>query len=145
MPAEVRTRLEAIAIAPVFVEQVAVAKIGDAGAPQHAEPRKRRRVRASPHERLQPVAAALERRAMMRRAEEDDRLQDVAPGARRIRLAVGAADDEPSHAVRDDRELAYRNRPTIDEPIEERCELTTVFRNVPSAVVVEVDGRVAEV
>ena len=85
---------------PVLVEHVAEAQVGDAGAADLPEPRERRAVAADAEQHVDPVAAALERRAVVRRAEADQRAQLRAP-ARGPRLAVvaRAARDEPAHAV----------------------------------------------
>jgi hypothetical protein len=64
---------EAVAAVPVLVDEIAVAKIGDAGAADLAEPRKRRGVGAAAQQRIDDVAAALHRSPMVRSPEEHQR------------------------------------------------------------------------
>ncbi len=81
---------EAIAALPVLVEQVAVAQVGDAGAAQLAQARERRRVGRGAEQQVDPVAAALERRAVVRRAEEDEVVEARRPALAGLRAVVQA-------------------------------------------------------
>ena len=49
------------------------------------------------------------------------------------------------HAVAEEDELLDRDRPGGDEPLEERRQLAPVRRDVPAAVVMQVEGGEAEV
>ncbi len=59
---------------PIFIHQVSVAQVGDAGAADLAEPREGSRIR-----RLDPIADALERRAVNQMAEKHLAHEDRRP------------------------------------------------------------------
>jgi hypothetical protein len=63
---------EAIATVPVLIEEAAVTEIGDARAADLPEASERRRVRYLVEQSVQPVTAAFKRRAVVRRAEENE-------------------------------------------------------------------------
>ena len=144
--AEVAAAREAIALVPVLVDQVAEPQIGDARAADLAEASEWRGVRARAEQHVHPVAAALERRAVMRRAEEDELVETPQPRVARQRAVVaGAAGDEPAHAVPDEHELGQRHRPALHQRFEQLGERAPVGRDVEAAVVVQIDRRVPEV
>jgi hypothetical protein len=64
---------ESIPFLPVLVEEIAVSEIRDAGAADRAETSEGPGIGRLPDQAMQSVAGALERRAMVRRAEEDER------------------------------------------------------------------------
>jgi hypothetical protein len=117
-----------------------MAQIGDTGAAQLAEPRERDRVSTRVEQHVHAVATALQWRAVMRRAQKDERTQRTHPSlSGRLARGTRAADDEPAHAVADEHQVAHRNGPRRDHPLEQHRELCAVGRNVASAVVPEVD------
>ena len=145
-PARVAAVREAIAALPVLVEHVAEAQVGDAGAADSPQARQRSAVAAHAEQEIDPVAAALERGAVVGRAEADE-LGELAPPAVSGELAVvaGAARHQAAHAVTDDHQLVDGHGPGGDERLELRGEAAPVGRDVQAAVVIEVDRRVAEV
>src|SRR5205823_10176902 len=137
---------ETVAGIPILVEQVAETQIGDTRAAEHSESGERRRIGTDSGYRLQPVAAALERRAVMGRAEEQQRAQSLGPLAPRLpRVSNRAARNQPAHAVSENRQPATPARPRLEERLEHARELPSVLRNVTPAVVVHVHGRAAEI
>ena len=70
---------EAVAPLPVLVGEIAVAKVGDAGAADLPEARERCGVGADAEQQVDPVAAAFHRRAMMRCPEKHERAQMPQP------------------------------------------------------------------
>ena len=64
--------LESVPVLPVAVEQISIAKICDASAPNPAEMREGRRVSALVEHKMQPLAAALHWSAVMRRSQENE-------------------------------------------------------------------------
>src|SRR5712671_4558453 len=108
--------------------------------------RERRTVPADAEEQMDPASAALQRRSMVRRPEEND-LPERAPPAMSGNLAgvAGAARHEPSHAVGEDGQLLDRKRPSRDEILEQRRQPPAVRRDVQAAVVMSVDRGVSEV
>src|SRR6516162_10206315 len=87
--------LETIDPLPVFVEQIAVTQVGDAGAADFDQSSERRTVRAQAQEDTHPVTAALQRRTMVR--------------GRRACADVGASVGLPS--CRSDTHFERRARP----------------------------------
>jgi len=123
-----------------------VTQIGNAGAANPSEALQGRHVGRLPEHGVDPVPAALERRAVMRGAEKDDLAQRLRPRVTRARGHIErTARDQATHAVRQDDEFPERHRPGSDEGFERIGECTTVGRNVQPGVVVQIDGRVAEV
>ena len=59
-------------VLPVFVEEVAVAEVGDAGAPKLAEFGERGGLGIGGEEDVDPVAGSFERGAVVGGGEEDD-------------------------------------------------------------------------
>lgn len=97
---------------PVFVDEVAVAQVLDAGAAQCAQPGERRRIGADRDEDVHPVACAFERRTVARRAEKNERLQLTQPGVFRVaRVMAGTSHDQAAHAVADDDQFFDRPPP----------------------------------
>ena len=78
---------ESIRARPVLVEQVAVAQVGDAGAAQPAQARERRGIGRRAQQRVDPLAGALERRAVVRGAEEDHVAHATPASARPVCVA----------------------------------------------------------
>src|SRR5271165_3158680 len=97
---------EAVATLPIFVHQVSVAQVGDAGAADLAEPREGSRIRRLAQNDVDPIADALERRAVMRRAEKDELAQFLPPlAARLLAIGAGASRDEAAHTMADADEI----------------------------------------
>src|SRR5947208_1585042 len=69
----------ATAAGPVLVHHVAEAQVADAGAAVSAQPSDGRGVGADPEQEAKEVARALERSAMVRGAQADERVQSVQP------------------------------------------------------------------
>ena len=81
---------------PVFVHQIAEPQIGDARAADLANASQWRGVLAHAEQDVDPVAAALQRRPVMRRAEENELVDPPRPFVARQRAVMeGAAGDEP--------------------------------------------------
>ena len=134
---------EAVLARPVLVEKAAVAKVGDAGAAQLAEARERGRVRARVEHHVHPVAAALERRAIVRRAEEDDLAHAPRPLVPRRPRRSGRRCAPPARPCCARRSRSPRREPA--RPSTSDCEqagkLAAVGGDVQAAVVVQVDRR----
>ena len=82
----------------------------------------------------------------MRRAQEDDRAQLVAPSMLHLfRVVTRAPREQPTHAVGDDRDRLDGDRPLRDELLEQRVERPSVRGDVQAAVVVEMHRRVSEI
>jgi hypothetical protein len=121
------------------------AQVGDAGAPDPAEAGERRAVRDLLDETMEAVPAALERRAVMRRPEEDEVPEETRPATAGERAVVDcAACHEAAQAVSEDRHFVDGHGPRSEERVEHPGELSPVRRDVPAGVVVHVDRRVAE-
>jgi len=132
---------DAFTSAPVVIEHGTVAQIGNAGTSELAEPCKGHRVWARAEQHVDTVATALQRRAVVRRAEKDERAQEAHPSVSGpLRRCTCAADDEPAHAVSDEDQVAQRHGPRLDQPLEQRRELRAVGRDVAPAVVTQVHG-----
>src|SRR5208282_3698600 len=98
--------LEAIAALPIFIQQVAVTQIGDAGAANLAEAGQRGSVRARLQDEVYPVPYALQRHSMVRRAEEDESVQPLRPPvARRRAVVAGTTGNQAAQAVAHDGKL----------------------------------------
>lgn len=66
---------ETIAALPILVDEVAVAKVGDAGAADPAEPGERGRIGDFSKDEMDPAADSFKRRSVVRRAEKDELAQ----------------------------------------------------------------------
>src|SRR5262249_784812 len=120
----------------------AVAQIGDAGAAQHAEGRERRAVGRPAQRALDEVAGALERRAEVRRAPEDEGREAAQPRVARGRGGVaGGAGDQAAHAVADDDDFRGGDGPIAHQRLERRREVAAIRGNGTAAVVANVDRR----
>jgi len=144
--AEIFADRETIAAFPVLVEHVAVAHVGDARATNLSQPRKRSAVSTHPEERVDPISTALPRRAVVRRADADQRSQLCTPRmVRDFGVVTCTARYEAAHAVAEQHDLVDRNRPCAREPLEQCIELAAVRGDVQTGVVENVDRRAAEV
>ena len=121
-------------------------QIGNARAAHLAQSRKRRGIGADAEHDIDPVAATLQRRAVVRRAKKDHFAQYAQPAlAIVMRRCAGTARHQPAHAVADDHQLRNRLRPLFDEPFKQIGEGLPVAGNMQPAVVVQIDRRVAAV
>jgi hypothetical protein len=68
-----------------------------------------------------------------------------APWCRHLAVVASATRHQPAHAVADDHQLLELRRPLGDQLLEQRREGAPVGRDVQTAVVEEIDRRVAEV
>ncbi len=133
---------EAVAMPPILVEQAAEAQVGDAGAADLAEAGERDRVGAGVQDDVHPVAAALQRDAMVRRAEEDHLAKPPGPLVpRRVAVVPCAARYQPAHAVADDVQVDHGHLPRLHQLLDQPGERPSVGGDVEPAVVVEVYGR----
>ena len=96
----------AVALAAAMFSVLAVPQVLDPCAANAAEPRQRRGIGHGAHQNLEPVAGALQWRAVVRRAEKHKLLELAEPQMPiTLRVMAGTASDEAAHAVRDDGEL----------------------------------------
>src|SRR5688500_10125651 len=102
---------EPSAALPVLAEHVAEAEVGDARAADPTECAEWSRVRREIEQPIDPVATALERSAVMWRAERDQRAQTIAPVPADM---TGTARDEAAHAVAEQHELVDGDGPRCD-------------------------------
>src|SRR5208337_600684 len=122
---------EAVVALPVLVQEVSVAQVGDAGAPDLAQPPEGGDVGRLAENDVNPIADPLERRAVMRRPEKDEPVQLLPPDTTCLfRVSAGAARDEPAHAVADGHEFFDFDRPFGDEHLERVRESAAVGRDV---------------
>ena len=77
--AGIRLATEAVAALPVGVQHMAVAQVGNAGAAQLTQFCKWATVGRSAQHHVDPVARPLQRRAVVRRAQENDGFEFVRP------------------------------------------------------------------
>src|SRR3546814_3673150 len=95
---------EAFVAVPVFIAHVAIAQIGDAGAAELAQTRKRCGVGAGAEQQIEAVAAAFQRSTVVRAAEEHHRAQFRQPVvADDAGMMASATRYQPAHAVADER------------------------------------------
>jgi hypothetical protein len=96
----------------VFVDHVAVAEVGDTRAAEVPQLRERRAVAVGVEEHVNPVPSALERRAVVRRAERDEGAELRSPRRLlRFRVEAGAAGHEAAHAVAEEDDFTHGSRP----------------------------------
>jgi len=127
-------------------QHAAMAQVLDAGAAQLAQAAEGRRVRAHVEQLVDPAACALQRRALVRRAKENHLLQQRRPAEPACgRLLAGTARHQPAHAVAHDRQRLQRLRPGVDQGLQQQREFGAIAGHRAAGVVVQVDGRVAEV
>jgi hypothetical protein len=139
-------QLETIATFPVLIDKIAISEVGDARATHPPEPGQRGRVRALFEEQVEFLPAALQRRAMVRRSEKEQFPELPWPSMQGdCAIVARAARDEPTHAVADDAQILQRHRPFRDQILQQIGEGAAVCRNIESAVVVQIDGGIAEV
>jgi hypothetical protein len=125
--AKVASALEAIACAPVFVDQISEPQVGNAGAADLAEASQWSGVAGRGQQYVYPVAAPLERSSVMRRTEENDLVDAPTPiVARQLAVMAGTADDKSTHAVTDQHEFGHRHRPAVHQRFEQVGERTPV-------------------
>jgi len=132
--------------APVLVQHIAVAQIGDAALRTLPTLGERRGDERLDPEHLEPVADAFEGHALMRRPEKYHAAKPMRPGMTRARAVVhGAACDEAAHAVRDNRELLDRHRPGSEHPLDQISRLAAVLGDMQTAVVAQIHTGTAEI
>ena len=137
---------KAVVAAPVLVAHVAVAQVGNAGAAQHAQAREGLGVRLTLEQHVDPVPAALQRRAVVGRAQEHQCAEPPHPIGALLRAVVHrAARHQSPHAVTDDDQRLHRHRPGRHQRGQLPGQRPAVGRHVQTRVVVQVDGREAEV
>ena len=133
------------AVVRMRVERMAVTQVGDAGAADLADARQRGRERRRAQDHVDPVAAALQRCAVVRRAHADQMAQELQPDViQPCGLTAGAARDQSAHAVADDRDLVDRHRPLLLQGVELFGELSAVVGDRQPGVVVQIQRRVAQ-
>ena len=92
----------------------AVAQVGDTCATCPTQMRERRHVRTQTHHRVEPVAAALQRRALMRRAKKYELAKILGPPVScRMAVMTGASGNKPAHAVSHDCQFLDRRRAIV--------------------------------
>ena len=117
---QVGRRLESIAAFPVFIQQIAVPQVGDAGAANSGEPEEGRRVWTELQNHVYPVASAFQRRPVVRRAEKDESGQTARPPvARRGAVVVGTPRYQAAKTVRDNRQLFQWHWPLTEKPLDQ--------------------------
>ena len=138
--------LEPVPVLPVTVEQISIAKICDASAPNPAEMREGRRVSALVEHKMQPLAAALHWSAVMRRSQENELAQMPQPvmsfGSAIIASAPGY---QPAHAVADHDQFLDRRRPLGDKHLQQISKSPPVGGNVQASVVMQIKWCVAQI
>src|SRR4051812_33005982 len=118
------------------VEDVPVAKVGDARAAKLSEAGERRAVPIDAEHDLEQVAPAFQRRAVMRRSERYELAENTTPRmVRCLRHEAGAASQQPAHAVRQEYQLIDRPRPRSHQLFEQLRERSPVLGDVQPAVV----------
>ncbi len=136
-----RQRNEQIA----FIRDRAVAQGLDTGASRFAQLSKRRRVRAQIQDHVEPMPAAFQRHAAVRRSKKHHVPKKLPPTVvRPLGEEAGAARDESSHAVADEGDFLQGNRPIRRERFEQGCKLQTVRCDGEAAVVVEIKRKVSQ-
>ncbi len=129
---------------PVLVEDAAVAQVGNARAADLRQAGQRRGVGAELEDDIDPVAAAFQGCAMVGGAEKDQLPQMIQPAmAGEPAVVAGAARQQAAHAVADDHQLFDRHRPRLQQGFQHSGQGAAVGRNMPAAVVVQVERRVA--
>ena len=137
--------LKTIAAVPVRIEHVAVAQVGDAGAAQLAQPGEGRAVGGAAEDHVDPVAGPLQRRAVVRRAQEDDAFQAIRPAqAAQPGVVDRTADQQTPHAVGHHGQCFDRHGPVRQQLLKPCRQFMAVLRHMQSRVVAQVDGRVAQ-
>ena len=141
-----RAQRVGVAVAPVCVDERAVAQVANARRAAAQEVREHARLGQRGERCRSGVHALLERRAEVRRAERDHMPNELgpAPPARRA-LVARAARDQPAHRVSDERDLVHGKRPRVDHLREQRGQRSAVFGDVKTAVVAHVQRRAADV
>ena len=123
-----------------------MAQIGDAGAAQLAQARKGRRVGRGAEQQVNAVASAFERRAVVRCAQAHQVIDTRSPGLAGLgALVQRAAREQAAHAVAEQHDTLERQRPGVEQSLQQPGQLGAVRRDVQAAVVVQVDGAVTAV
>ena len=134
-------------VAAGAAQDVAQPQVGDAGAAQLAQTRERRGVRRGASSRSTPVAGALERRALVRRAQEHEVVDARRASAGRLAVSAvvqRAARHQAAHAVAEHHQPLDRHRPGVVQPLHQLRQDAPLVETLQAAVVVQVDRRVAE-
>ena len=140
-----RTR-EPVAAFPVLVQHVAVAQVGDAGTADLSQPGEWGGIGGRAQNHVDPVAAAFQRRAVVRRAEENEFAKLSQPiVACGHTVMAGAPGYQPAHAVGDDHQFLDPMRPLLEKNLEQAGKRAPVGGRVKTAVVVEIKRGVAKV
>ena len=120
-----------VAVGPVGLDQLPVAQVLDADAAGGELVAQPAGLVQLPEQVGQAVDPLLERGAQMRGAQDDGVADEawsvaVALGSAVTGLGQGAADDQAAHGVPDEHHVLHRDRPAVDEPVEEPVELSFV-------------------
>ena len=138
--------LETVPILPIAVEQSAITKIGDARAANPAGMRKSRRVPALAECKMQPLAAALHRSAVVRRAKENELAQTPRPIVSRLSAVMARASrHQASHAAPEDNQLLQRDGPFGGKSLQQTGKRAPVDGNMQAGVVVQIYRGVPQI
>ena len=124
----------------------AVAQVGNTRASCPAQMRKRREIRTQFHYLVESVAAAFQRRAVMRRAKKYELAEMRRPLMPcRTSVMTGASSDKSTHAVPHDRQFLERRSAIADQGLQHFCERESVTRNWQATVIAQVERQIPEV
>lgn len=91
---------------PIFVEQIAIAQVGNARTSEVTQTSEGRRIRTETETQVEPITSTLQQRTVVRRTEEYEVTQMLGPEmACHHAIVVCATGHQASHAVGKDREL----------------------------------------
>ena len=138
----VRLAVKTVVAVPVLIEHATEAQVGDPGAAQLAEPGKRRGEGRAAEQDVDDVASALQRRAVVWRAEKDDVPQPLRP-TQPVRSGVmhRTADEQAAHAVRQHADLFDWHRPMLEQLLQLQRQFASILRDVQAGVVAQANRR----
>ena len=129
-------------------DDVAPPQVVDARAAQLAQTRQRRRIRRGAEQQVHAMPRALERRALVRRAQAHEVVDACRPAQAAALDQRGvvqrAARHQAAHAVAQHHQAFDRHRPGVEQPFHQLRQDAAVGRDTEAAVVVQVDRRVAQ-